>query len=70
MRIAPEIAGLDLPLVGVSRTGRSSGRKRNRLDFNELASLVNSSIDPRPDSELMSRSHLPVWNLRQPLENV
>jgi len=52
MSSAPEIAGLELPLVDVSRTGRSLGRKRNRLDVNELASVINRSIDPRPNSEL------------------
>ncbi len=45
MNIAPEIGHLELPLVGVSRTGGSSRRERNRLNLNDGAGVINRGID-------------------------
>src|SRR6476646_5688498 len=44
MSIAPEIAHLELPLVDLSRNGRSSRRKRIRLGFNDGAGRINHGI--------------------------
>ena len=44
MSIASEIAHLELPLVDVSRNGRSSRRKRIRLGFNDGAGMINHGI--------------------------
>jgi TolB-like protein len=57
MSIALEIAHLELPLVAVSRTGRSSRRKRNRLGRNHGVRLINHSIDLLRKAELKSPTH-------------
>ena len=52
MSIAPEIAHLELPLVDVSRTGRSSRRKRIRLGFNDGPGMINHGIGQLHEPEL------------------
>ncbi len=52
MSIAPEIAHLELPLVDLSRNGRSSRRKRIRLGFNDGAGMINHGIGLLHEPEL------------------
>ncbi|HJW37278.1 MAG TPA: protein kinase [Candidatus Udaeobacter sp.] len=52
MSIAPEIAHLELPLLDVSRNGRSSRRKRIRLGFNDGAGMINHGIGLLHEPEL------------------